>query len=533
MLAVYYLLIALIALPLIGTALALIAPRFPRVVEYESIVHIGATALMLILAWVLRSVQVETIFGNWFPVSFTGAPLILSTNSAGMAMLIALATVMMVDPISRSKMALPARAATEALLFGALSLTVLANNMVTVLIGLGAVDALVILNGALRGYPTGRLFRDALFLVASLFFLVIAFSLYDASGNSLYFPLAHIPARLMPFILISLALRFSLFPLRAADDNRLGSHWTSKASSLAGLALMARLPTLGAPELRAWFFGLALLTALAILVIGTLTAHRDTLRTSVDTSALLLALTSAVTWRSNAITVAAIAWLTGTTLLGQATASFPNPLRKTVYWARLLGALCLIGLPLTAGFIGRAGVINTWAGRDLNGAILVGMLSLAQILMTLCALRLWRWPEPPGEGVATSIEGYSLSIALAILCLHIILFGLAPGLAGAPSLGDQVSHNGLVGWLLWVLASLAGAAGWWFQPQWVDRLADVRQRIYSVINLAWWQSILAGALERIAKALRAPFVFLESDGALLWAVIVILIIVLVSRPGGP
>jgi formate hydrogenlyase subunit 3/multisubunit Na+/H+ antiporter MnhD subunit len=533
MLAVYYLLIALIALPLLGTALALVAPRFPRLMEYEPIVHIGATALMLILAWVLRPAQVETIFGNWFPVSFTGAPLILSTNRAGMALLIALAAVMMVDPIARSKIALPARAASEALLFGALSLTVLSNNLVTVLVGLGAVDTLVILNGAVRGRPTNRLFRDALFLVGSLFFLIIAFSLYDASGNSLYFPLAHIPARVMPFILISLTLRFSLVPLRAVADDQMGAHWTSKASALAGMALMAHLPELGAPELRAWFFGLALLTALAVLVIGVLTNSRNTLRTSIDTGALLLALTSAVVWQSSSITVAAIAWLTGTTLLDQSTASYPTVLHKTVFWARLLGALCLIGLPLTAGFVGRAGVINTWAGRGLNGALLVVALTLAQLLLTLCALRLWRWLEAPGDDVAPSTEGYLLSAALGILCLHIVFFGIAPGLAAAPSLGDQITRNGLVGWVLWLLATLLGVAGWWFQPKWLDLLANTRQTLVSVVGLDWWQDILIGALGRIAKPLRGLFIFLESDGALLWAVVVILIIVLVSRPGGP
>jgi hypothetical protein len=183
--------------------------------------------------------------------------------------------------------------------------------------------------------------------------------------------------------------------------------------------------------------------------------------------------------------------------------------------------------------VGRIGVINTWAGRGVNGLLLVAALTLGQLLLTLCALRLWHWREAPGEDVAPSLEGYLLSAALGILCLHIMLFGIVPSLAGSASVIDLVTQNGLLGWLLWLFATLLGTAGWWFQPQWSGLLADSGQKIAAVIGLRWWQDILVGALERIAKPLRGLFVFLESDGALLWAVIVILIIVLVSRPGGP
>jgi hypothetical protein len=61
----------------------------------------------------------------------------------------------------------------------------------------------------------------------------------------------------------------------------------------------------------------------------------------------------------------------------------------------------------------------------------------------------------------------------------------------------------------------------------------VRDRLIALLNLEWWQQILAGAVGRIARPLSSVYTFLESDGVLLWAVIVILIIVLVSRPGGP
>jgi hypothetical protein len=538
---VYYLLIALIALPLIGSAFALIAPRVPNVLTYEPLVHLAATAGMLVLAWVLRPAQVETIFGDWSPISFTGAPLILSTNTAGMSVLIALAIIMMVDPVGRSKVALPARGTAEALLFGALSITVLANNMVTMLLGLGLVDALMVLNGVLRARQPARLFRDALCLTGSLAFFVIAISLYDATGNSLYFPLARLPDQIMPFIALSMAFRFCLLPLRAASDEQRGSHWTDKASSLAGLAVLARLSALGAPELRAWFFVLVLITALIVLVLGVLTRSRNVLRGSVDMGALMIALTSAAAWQSQTFIVAAIAWFLGTTLLDQPAEGFPIRLHTAVSGARLLGALCLIGLPLTAGFAGRAGVAVTWAGRGVNGVILVVALALSQLLLTLCVLRLWRWagtPQPqsetnPTSASASTLVSYLPAAALGLLCLHVVLFGVAPNLAGAPFLGDQLAGMGLLGWLVWLAPTLLGVAAWWFEPRWLDLLSEVRPTLLSVVGLGWWQDILTGAFDRLARPLRGILVFLESDGALLWAVIVILIVVIVTRPGAP
>ena len=165
--------------------------------------------------------------------------------------------------------------------------------------------------------------------------------------------------------------------------------------------------------------------------------------------------------------------------------------------------------------------------------ILIAGFAVTQLLLTFCVLRLALWRVTPNTDESPAISHYLPAAVLAVLSLHVVLFGLSPGLATAPSLGEQLSRNGLAGWLTWLFPTLLGAAAWWYESRWLAYIVLARDAVISLIDLSWWQNILGGALNRIGRPLGSIFIFLESDGALLWAVIVILVIVLVSRPGGP
>jgi hypothetical protein len=530
----YLLLTGLMTVPLIGSVLALLAGQFQITRRSQHYLNIAAITIALLCAWLVRPAQMETIFGNWSPVSFTGMPLILSLNPEGITVLIGVALAMLSSlVIVRHTGREAIQAVTGALLFGALCVTALAFNLVTLAVGIGLVDLLVAVSGLLISRQPARVLRDALFHFASLALLFIAIALYDAAGNSLYLPLAHLTSNLMPFIAGALVLRFSLLPLRAISDMQNEGSWFDKASPIAGLILVARLSQYGAPELRAWFFGLVLITALFALLLGTLTGSRSRLQASVEIGALAFALLASATWQTAPVIVAAVAWLLGATLVGQNAGTFPLRFRRIVLLLRLVGLLCLVGLPLTMGFIGRAGISATWSGRGLGGLVLIVGLAVAQALLTLCTLRLTLWSDAPSSQEPASPSNYLAVVVLAVLSLHIIVFGVFSRLAGAPSLGDQLAANRLSGWLIWLLPTLVGTAGWWFETRWLHLLTGMSARLSQVIGLNWWQSTVSGALNRIAQPLGSVFVFLESDGALLWAVIVILIVVLVSRPGGP
>ena len=529
----YFLVIGLIGLPFTGAALALLAQRIKPLRTLPAAIYVAAIALTLILGLFLRTAQVEMILGDWSPVSFTGTPLIIAANSDGIALLIAVAAVMGLSISHEHKPATRGSLMIAGMIFATLSITALAHDLVTLLVGLSLLDLLSGIYALRQSHHPMRVLRDALFNAASIAALAIAFTLYAASGNSLYMPLAHLPARLLPFISIALLLRFSLPPLRSVTDRHIGSDWTGKASLAAGMLVLARLPQLEAPQLHAWFFAFALLTAICTLAIGALSNSRAALLASLETGTLALALTAAVTWQSGVIVAAAIAWLLGATLIAEIPMSYPARLRRFAVIPRLGAALCLVGLPLTVGFIGRAGVISAWAERGLGGAILILGIAAAQLLLTLALLRLMLWHDLPTSDEDFTASEWIRGAWLVVPLILIVLFGIAPAMLNAAGLPTQLADNGLVGWVFWLLPTLLGALAWHYEANWLKLIATVRERVILILELNWWQDIFSGALSRLAKPLTGVFTFLEGDGALLWAVIVILIAVLISRPGGP
>lgn len=521
------------AWPLIGAALAITADRFQTVRRLAEPLYLVFVATALILGFILQPARIELLFGNWSPISFTGTPLILAANVNGIAILVAFIAVMTLAPLTSSD----ARQDRLKLVFGglvfaALGLAALAHDLVTLVIGISLVDLTVAIYGLLQNQPAGRVLRDAFFHALSIGLLVIAVALHDASGNSVYIPLVQLSDRVMPFFASALALRFCLVPFRAAADMESGNDWLNKASAGAGLILLALLPQLAAPEMHAWFFAFALATAITALILGALTPNRNRLQASIDTAALALAILSAVTWNGGIITAATITWLLGTTLLGLEPSACSTRFRPLLMAPRLAGLLCLFGLPLTVGFIGRSGIVAVWAGRGLGGAALIASYALTLSLLVLCLLRLFRFAETSdGEFVAKATD-YRLTMVIFPVIL-VLVFGIAPSLVAAPSLGNRLSQQGFMGWFVWVLSAAIGAGLWLTEPLWSVRMASSSERVSAVFGLRWWQDIITGAVDRLTKPWRHVITFLESDGALLWAVIVILLVVLVSRPGKP
>ncbi len=520
-------------MPFAGAMVTWLTRRIKTVYDLPAWIGLAAVIITLILAFILRASQVEMILGDWSPVSFTGTPLIIAANPEGIAILIAVAGVMGLSIMSSDKAANPAAGPIAGLSFAALSVTVLAHDLVTLLIGLGLLDMLTAVYALLQTHHPRRIMRDVLFNVASLLALAIAVTLCAATGNSLYMPLAHLPDRVMPFIAIALLFRFSLLPLRSVTDRYIGHDWAGKSSILAGMLVLARLPQLEAPQLHAWFFAFALLTAICALAIGVLSKNRATLMGSIETGTLALALTSAVPWQAGAIITAAVAWLLGTALIDEAAGQYPARYRPAIPVVRAVAALSLAGLPLTAGFVGRAGVISTWAARDIGGAALIMGFSIAQIVLVAALLRLMLWHEPAGgEEEHTGSATLRLAV-LGIPSILVVLFGLAPGLSGAGGLSTTFDQVGLAGWIFWIIPSALGGLLWYMEKRWSATLNRYNDRLMTALELNWWQDILAGAIGRLSKPFTGVLTLLESDGALLWAVIVILIAVLISRPGGP
>lgn len=542
------------ALPLIGVLISLILARIPSLNNVTWLPPLIAAILTLAAAWLLRGQVVETTIGSWSPVSMTGAPLLIATYLPASGVIIAWASILAYDTLApasgttRSRVhnqrsdQPSQRSVTAALLFATLVVTAFANNFITLLIALGLTDLLTLWQSSRQGNPRSAL-NTFLLSGVSLALLIIPIAVHVANGNSLYFPLARMPDLAVPLAALAIALRLGYFPFRSlpifVQDLRLSG------SAIAGLLLLVRLPSLGIGPLPGWLFVLAVVGAIVTLLIGSMAEQRQDEIAAIQTGALYITSSTAALNDPGLTAASAIAWLLGCILVNHAVLMPPSNTQRVVRAMQILGVLCLIGLPLTVGFIGRSGLIASWTGRGLGSWLIALGFVLASALLIHCLLR-FILPAFSGAAGMTDADdsGYVLApttkqavgldiLRLIVVAAPVMIFGVAPGLIGAGSLGEALARNGLAGWLAWLLSIVLGVALWWFEWRWSPGAAQLREHAIAVLGLQWLYDVLGGAVARIRSALGYVFTFLESDGALLWTIIVVLLMVLISRPGGP
>jgi formate hydrogenlyase subunit 3/multisubunit Na+/H+ antiporter MnhD subunit len=202
--------------------------------------------------------------------------------------------------------------------------------------------------------------------------------------------------------------------------------------------------------------------------------------------------------------------------------------------ASVLGALSLIGVPPTLGFVAESpllGGLNTaeqWSWR-------VGFF-LGQLFLVMAVARWLFPPVPPQRSDADQgnlLGRMARDAGLILPALLLVALGVAPAplLAGSfrLSLRSMLSGPGLVGWLLWGGALLLGGVLAWqdatLRPRvslWLDVLQDV-------VRLDWAFALLGGAFEQGLSVIRAVDDVLGGRGALLWSLIMFLLLILVWR----
>ncbi|MCS6846800.1 MAG: hypothetical protein RMN52_03680 [Anaerolineae bacterium] len=544
----FVLLIALMASPLFGILLAAMLARPARLpASLRSLAWLPAAAgagVALIAAWLLRGQPAwEAIVGNWSPISFTGLPLVLAGFAPSAGILIAWITLYFLDSLKPPDTALSERHPTaSALIIPSLSLVAFANNLVTLLVGLGLTDLLTAYLALRR--QDGE--RNALIRLTlngfSVALLTLVVAMHAAGGNSLHLPLARLDPSTAPALALAIAMRLNFAPFRTSP-----SAWGDlrmAAGAVGGLLVLARLPALGVTRLPEWFYALALVSALLTLAIAILEAeHRgDSLAPAVATAGAYLAGASAVLAMPGVTAAATIAWLVGAALIGQpGMDDEPLLIERVRLVSRTAGALCLIGLPLTVGFVGQAGVVATWTERGVSGWLfaLAWVVALALLIYVLLRIILDSTAGhaqqarliPSGDRVDLPFVREVVGRLAALA--PVLIFGVAPALLTAGSFTDALVRNGIAGWLGWIIAVAAGALLWWLEPRWRPAVHRIRGHAVGVLDLGWFYSLLGGAVARLRSPFSRAFTLLEGDGALLWAIIVALLIVLISRPGGP
>lgn len=540
----FVLLIALTASPLLGILLAAAFAQPPcqtaRLALPTRLPVIAGAGAALIAAWMLLGqTDWETVVGNWSPVSFTGLPLAMAGFAPSAGIIIAWTTLHFLHSLQLPNAAHPeSHPAAPALLVASLTLVAFANNLVTLLVGLGLTDLLTAY-WALRRRDNERNALIGLMLSGlSVALLTLVVAVHISAGNSPHLPLVRLDTSAATTLALAIALRLNFAPFRASPD--VWGDLRTVSGAVGGLLALTRLPTLGITRLPEWFYGLALASALLTLLIALLRA--DALAPAVATVGAYLAGASAVLATPGATASATIAWLVGAALIGQPQfADAPLWAKRVRRAARAAGALCLIGAPLTAGFVGQAGVVATWTERGAGGWLFALAWGAVFAVMTYVLLKIVvssadeqaqmvRFAaQPPRPSVWVAREAIGGLIALA----PILTFGIAPALLTAGSLADALARNSAAGWASWSIAIIAGALLWRLEPRWRPAIRSTSDRAIDALELGWFYSLLSGAAARLRHPFGQVFALLESDGMLLWALIAVLLAVLIARPGGP
>jgi hypothetical protein len=202
---------------------------------------------------------------------------------------------------------------------------------------------------------------------------------------------------------------------------------------------------------------------------------------------------------------------------------------------RAIGVLSLAGLPLLPGFGAYAGAAATMVERGGLGAATVVLLAASHALLVFALLHGAfgvRNARVIGLEIRQSLTARLQLLPGALLALHALVFGLMPAVTGPRSLLGAAGDMGIAGWLALILALALGLALWrvssgGFGAEQLER-ADVLLGQSGRLGAP----VLA-SLERIRGGFRFVLAVLESDGALLWAGLSVLIALLIARPGTP
>ena len=534
-------LLCLLAAPLLAVALSESLYRFARVQTWAVFPPLIAAGLAFVAAWVLHFTPFETIVGGWSPVSVTAAPLVLGSFTPNAAILIAWTGASLIRQWRQGPAEMPnaGPGLFQALMLSGLTLVAFADSLTVLLIGLGLVDGFTFLSVILAKRRTRLAALQLLLHGLSLIVLIGCVALHATEGNSLYFPLARFASYLVPFLDVALFLRCGAFPLSSPADKATLNQW--QASACATLMLAAHLPGLGAGFRDTWFVTLAVISLFSASALALLSPDSRSGTALISVAAFAAGMVGFIVQQPSTIAAAAVAWLFGSELLQSRGNSQDFLSTRVALYLRILGAAVLIGIPLTVGFVSWAGIPSQLTERGFGGIVLLLIWVASMAMLTAAALRIAFLNSAAlhmsFDGPSRYLNAYVAPVPalspMLLLALIAVLFGVVPQLVGAAGLAQPVLRNGILDWVGWLVAIGVGGAAWWFESRW-QALADaLRGPADSLLNLRWLHELWGGAVQRLARPLRMVFPFLESDGVLLWAIILILLFVLVNRPGGP
>jgi NADH:ubiquinone oxidoreductase subunit 4 (subunit M) len=532
------LLALVIILPLMGIAATLVLSLVPRLhpyVHYIALGAIGPTAvLVLVLRWTEPIVHIPSL---WQPsLLFATTPML--QNDAAMqplAFTLALATcIAILMTLARKGERRPQSLAVLLALLPVSFVALWAANPLTMVIGWAIYDlvlaaAYITVSGWGRGAIRGLIFGG----LATLLLWGGTLLSVGEGKSSLWVLMTPTEAQLALWVAAGV-LRLWVYPFHLAAPGVLGdppSFTPFLLSPVLGWGLCLRLVMVngGSFPASAWVPPLA---ALTLGVGGFFAWSCKSPRTILPwvsmgvTGATLLAASLIEVNAAVVITAGCVVWALGMTML-----FLTDGLQQEAPWwsiPALIGALALLGVPFTLGFVSQASLLGeiARAGRLWWGtAFFFGNLFLvAALTRRLLTPTVSPLPERYWQ---LAVYGISLGIPALLLLVSGFYPPLLVGGVADLSVGKLFSTPGLAGWLVWAVSlSVGGVLAWQDENvrQRIDLLLDA---LHDLLRLEWLYDALVGALERGLSAIRAVDEVVGGAGALLWSLLIFLLLLLI------
>jgi formate hydrogenlyase subunit 3/multisubunit Na+/H+ antiporter MnhD subunit len=530
---------------LLGGVFTLLLCRAARFVHYDAVASAAALlALVSITLLAIPDLRVrETLISSWQPTSVFGTPVAFRVDRVGW--MIGLVAILACGATALAGIAYPGqrRFGPRALALGMTAGIVAAAfsaNMLTLALAWGLFDAFFVIAALMQGDESAAGRRAAFavgFNIAATFCLWIAALAINQGNESQYWHVTQLPEGARQFLALAAILRLGLFPFsqwlpaeREDVPGRVALLYV--LPPLAGLHLLIRMASLDAlPQEPAviWF------AALSVLVGGALAWWRGASQDALPYLSLstlgvvvLAGVAAAIPPAPQAILLSgAVSWT-----LAIVTLSLNHGFhRRALWWSfgQALAVATLVGIPASAGFAVRTSLASAvaWGGNVLLLICVVAGETLAFATMA----RLLTTPNPSKVPQNwRDIAGHASAIALAALppfLLPAIARRAVPAIV-PPAFAVVLPNMGVAGSVIFILPIALAVTLEWLRREGrislppIEAFGDLQVNPIRVLSLDWLYHLVFRLANVVASALNRLSAVIEGEGAVVWALLILL-----------
>lgn len=522
---------------LLGAFVLLLLGKVPRV-RGLCIVAALVSGLALIVLWRLAlKPPSDWVLSSWRPLILFGTPLAfgIRVGDAILALtLVGTAFLSFVAGCFSSRRLAPVNLALTLAAAGAGVAALFATSFVALVTAWAITD--ILLAAVVMRYGQEGVRRAGLALFSGILATTALWAaplLAQADGMSGFLDLAHFSGPSATLLQVAVIFRLGLVPFhlwRPIDlDIELPQLIPLVAiPTLLGFELLTYLPALTA-GLPSVLFALASVT---VLVGGFVAWSESEERPSLagvmvaETGMVVLAVANAGQQAVAIAVAAAVAWALSITIF-----SLTPGWSGRQFWRgipSLLALLSLLGLPPMLGFVVRFTAYNGFEA----GLVALGVALVGESFVISSLVRLWLWAEPRPVLRHRVFEWVFLATFL-LSALILVFAGLAPQAfaeripnATLQELGTLIRGSGVAGWAGWALPLVAGVTLFFLGEGLRQRMEGGWRGLGALLRLEWVYGVFYVALRGVVGLVRGVSSVVEGEGALLWTMIILLIILI-------